>query len=290
MRLSPSRVFEVHFFDWEIGMAKNDNLPLNDSSVVCKFREQYWQKYDSSVIQKWSVAFEKTPSYMNYPSIASAIDVICPWKPKLLSILRNPVDRAWSQYQMDFGRGPLLVSFRSVVNKEIRSLLQNGILEKAMTIEEFERSRGSDPFRFPPNMTLELYAERVHQYSGERARGLLYRGLYAPLLLFWIRKFASEDRLMVLQFESFVDAENKGNKTIADQVLRFAGLAPTHVNGNESRRKDYANNTVWQNERLYKPMPARVRQYLTMFYQPFNDFLADLLGDEWNGVWTETRS
>lgn len=33
------------------------------------------------------------------------------------------------------------------------------------------------------------------------------------------------------------------------------------------------------------PLPNRTREYLHRFFKPYNDELADLLGEEWRGVW-----
>ena len=45
-------------------------------------------------INRMSVVMEKTPSYMLLGNLPQVIDAVCPWKPKILAILRNPVDRA----------------------------------------------------------------------------------------------------------------------------------------------------------------------------------------------------
>lgn len=303
------RTFEPHFFDWDMGL--NTKLNFNASSLsqgeLCKWREAYSQYFDMSKIKpNVSVVFEKTPSYMLFPSIADVVNPICPWKPKILAILRNPVDRAWSQFQMDDKKKQL--DFVKQVNKEMEQLQKNGILEKALTIQAFEHSGGIHPFQFPTNMTLFDYAQKIRDFSGNRANLIIFRGLYAPLLYPWVRQFAADDRLMVLQFETFMKAENEHNTTILKELLGFAGLeefqnSTTTVSDTLGRRKlmnhqHYSgrrrlgsnNDTgrrklVWKHGRRYDPMPPRIRHYLTMFYQPFNDMLADLLGEDWRDIW-----
>mmetsp|Transcript_12429 Transcript_12429/g.27024 ORF Transcript_12429/g.27024 Transcript_12429/m.27024 type:complete len:414 (-) Transcript_12429:63-1304(-) len=289
---SRKRTFEPHFFDWEMGLTKyKGNRQFNESSpgVLCGYSEAYSEYFEMSKIQAGvSVAFEKTPSYLNYPSIPSAIEAVCPWKPKILAILRNPVDRAWSQYNMGSGGHKHAKSFVTLVNNEMSQLKSNGILEKALTMEQFEHSGGENPFRFPDNMTLYDYAERIREFSGSRSKALLYRGLYAPLLHPWVEKFAPEDRLMIIQFEEFVKVENEKNRTIVDELLGFAGLENNSTGSHNVRQRrngSFQRKLVWTNERKYNSMPPRVRQYLTLFYQPFNDHLADLLGEDWRDVW-----
>ena len=46
------------------------------------------------------LTFEKTPYYLVWPHIPQAIIKTCPWKPKIIVMLRNPVDRLYSHYKM----------------------------------------------------------------------------------------------------------------------------------------------------------------------------------------------
>ncbi|KAL9189728.1 hypothetical protein ACHAXT_009403 [Thalassiosira profunda] len=286
--------FEPHFFDWNVPGVTTKHFNRTESQL-CKLRESYSQLFDMAQIQpNVSVAFEKTPAYILFPGIPSAIDSVCPWKPKILASLRNPIDRAWSQYQMQHGNknsSEASKEFTSLVDREIKHFLQSGLVESAMTIEEFERSDYRvPPFRFPANRTLQEYAQKMQKYRGDR-KGLLYRGLYAPLLLPWVEQFASEDRLMLVQFEAFMSLENEGNNTILSDVLGFAGVAENSGGGGrrklaslvaEARRR----RLVWAHKnKAYDSLPDGVRQYLLHLFRPFNDFLADLLGDEWRGVW-----
>lgn len=310
------RTFEAHFFDWDLKIAKDmERQVFNESSevVLCKYREEYADFWDADALSSSGgrgVAFEKTPSYMVYPAIPAAIDAVCPWKPKILVVLRNPVDRAWSQYQMDRGKGNnrgTRKAFYGMVNNEMLRFQRHGILEGALTVEEHERSGGSvPPFRFPPNMTLHDYAHLIRTYPEERIRSPLFRGLYAPLLLFWVHRFAIDDRLMVVRFEDFIreDANGGKNGTIMKDVLGFAGLVVDRRNsdeegggGNETRYRNASHHVrriggvggspvlTHRDGGKYEPMPPRIRHYLTLFYRPFNEHLADLLGEEWRGIW-----
>jgi hypothetical protein len=48
--------------------------------------------------------FEKTPSYMRVPGVAAKVYRILGRHVKIVTILRNPVHRMYSQYAMDFNR------------------------------------------------------------------------------------------------------------------------------------------------------------------------------------------
>ena len=184
--------------------------------------------------------------------------------------------------------------FVQLVDREIQQFLQSGLVDSAVTVEEFERSDyRAPPFRFPTNRTLGEYAQKMQKYRGDR-KGLLYRGLYAPLLLPWVEQFASEDRLMLVRFEAFMTLENEGNNTILGDVLGFAGVAENSGGDGSSGRRKLASlvaearrrRLVWAHKnKAHDSLPDGVRQYLLHLFRPFNDFLADLLGDEWRGVW-----
>lgn len=156
---SRKRPFEPHFFDWDLGLRgevpnddktmntqtrikKRKKMPFNESSEgdLCDYRQSYSEFFNLDKIQpNVSVVFEKTPSYMIYPKIPQAIDAICTWKPKILAILRDPIDRAWSEHQMEQGRGkgklnragntgPKSREFADRINFEIQSFRRSGIL------------------------------------------------------------------------------------------------------------------------------------------------------------------
>lgn len=111
--------FETHFFDFHVQrtlmhifreerftLHNNDALtssffqigPKSEkfNDTVCRFRQLYTKYFDMSRVASndMSVVMEKTPSYMLYNGLPWIIDAVCPWKPKILVILRDPVDRA----------------------------------------------------------------------------------------------------------------------------------------------------------------------------------------------------
>ena len=300
------RAFEPHFFDWEMGMRNGKQYDNATDDVLCKYRQSYSEYYDlTKLTQNVSVVFEKTPSYMLWPDIPAAVEAVAgPWKPKILAILRNPIDRAWSQYGMDHGKKNNAKPFAEFVNNELVLFRQCGILESIThTFQEYEKSGGGiNPFRFRENVTLQEYARMLREYSGYRLSALLYRGLYALLLHPWVEQFAfPDDRLLVLQFEPFMEAENENNRTLVNEVLGFAGVPKyaniqqqidENINQTRSRIRKYRKMRQRRRKLVRtnagkgkKTMPPRMRQYLQMFYQPFNDLLADLLGEEWRDVW-----
>ena len=64
--------------------------------ALCRFRQKYTEFFDMSRVNENAmiVAMEKTPEYIMHPNLPLVIDALCPWKPKILTILRDPVERA----------------------------------------------------------------------------------------------------------------------------------------------------------------------------------------------------
>jgi len=335
------RPFETHFFDFDMGLRSTQAYSRKyTEDNLCAYRKIYSEFFKLPSIQaNVSVVFEKTPSYIVYPMIPQFLDKVCTWKPKILAILRNPVSRAWSQFQMEHNNPkkniwPDPQKFIHSVDEEIAEFVQYGLLrgpyihrsddyrDGTLSLSQYiRRNTTSSPFRFQ-NATLTQYADLVEKYQGER-KGDLFRGLYAPLLLPWVKSFSAEDRLMVLRFEPFVTEESDGNRTTVNRVLGFAGLAvkdtaynrhpedgaisnrrrlhgkrrsrktKVQINNNVTRHRSMRGmnhrrsrrRLVWKLKRDYDPMPTKVREYLTLLFRPFNEFLYELLGEEWRNVW-----
>jgi len=289
-----TRSFEPHFFDWKIG-APSINFTDIDEAKLCDFRKEYMGYWDHTMMRSDVIAFEKTPRYMITPNIIPAIEAVCVWRPKILAILRNPIDRAYSHYAMTQRRNKSPPAFSRLIDREILKYIDVGILRKtSLTYSQYERSgpdRFTTPFHFYENRTLEEYSRLFNEvYAGDKQKEFLYRSFYAPILYPWVIQFGKQDRLLVLQFEDFVARENANQTTHVEEILGFAGLDYMQVRGaephisNSSGRRRLAD---WTLKRKYKAMPARVRFYLSFLYGHFNAMLPDLLGEEWQNVWDE---
>lgn len=95
--------FEPHYLEWEVKprlmkfmRASGNEKEAAFDDALCQFREKYTKYFNMSQVNsnKMSVVMEKTPAYMLHHNLPFIIDALCPWKPKILTILRDPVDRA----------------------------------------------------------------------------------------------------------------------------------------------------------------------------------------------------
>jgi hypothetical protein len=98
-----ARKFEPHFLEQQVQnslgrlVQKETEPPKAEfHDTVCKFRQRYTEYFNMSQVasNERSVVMEKTPAYMLHRNLPWVIDAICPWKPKILVILSDPIDRA----------------------------------------------------------------------------------------------------------------------------------------------------------------------------------------------------
>ena len=140
------------------------------------------------------IAFEASPYYMVHPLAPKRIKALNP-DMKLVAILRNPVDRAFSQYHHEARRGVETLTF-----------------QEAIAIEQ-ERLAGAERrMKQAPH----YYCHNHHHFS------YLDRGRYAHYLETWLDHFPRE-HLLVLKSEDMFEDPN----SVANRVFSFLGL-PAH--------------------------------------------------------------
>lgn len=93
---------------------------LSDASLVSSL-DEYFDRYYGSVGSKVKYIGEKTTSYLESVEAARRIHACCP-EARLLVILRNPVDRAHSNYRFSVENGIENVSFRKALAVETERL------------------------------------------------------------------------------------------------------------------------------------------------------------------------
>jgi hypothetical protein len=153
------------------------------------------------------VAGEATPYYLFHPAVPARVAAALP-EVKLIALLRDPTERAYSHYQLMRRKGLEELSFEEAIAAEEARLAE-------------EESRLEDPY-------YQSHHHRHHSYVA--------RGLYADQLERWLACFPSE-HLLVLRSEDFLaqPAERYA------EVLEFLGLRPWHLDKFVPRnRKAYA--------------------------------------------------
>ena len=174
---------------------------------------------------------EATPEYLLHPQVPGRVAETLP-NTKLIVLLRNPVERAYSHYHLQIRNGFESLSFEEAVEREEERL--DGVQERVMA--------GEDSF-----------SKELHFYS------YLTRGVYADQLANWLRFFPRE-RLLILVTEEF----HRQRAETFGRVLEFLDLSPwepkefpnyhraprTHMN--PATRKRLEEYFAPHNRRLYE--------------------------------------
>jgi hypothetical protein len=134
---------------------------------------------------------EGSPYYLFHPLVPGRVARDLP-NVKLIALLRDPVERAYSQFQHESARGFEELSFEDAIDREEERLA--GEVERLF----------ADP----------SYHSFEHQHHSYQARGR-----YAEQILAW-HEVLPPERLLVLHMESFFAAPEEG----FGRVLAFLGL------------------------------------------------------------------
>jgi len=186
---------------------------------------------------------EATPDYILHPHTPKRIAKLMP-KVKLIVLLRNPVDRAYSHYWHNF-RYPNIesLSFEEAIEKENERLA--GEMEKML----------HDP---------TYYSFNYNWYS------YLTRGIYLAQLKNWMEYFPQE-QLLILSSEDFYEKTPE----IFAKVQQFLDL-PEWM---PEKFKKNPPDTLIQTSKLYgyPPMDGKIHAKLSDFFKPYNKQLFELL-------------
>lgn len=151
--VAPALTKEVHFFDvrYERGL------------------RWYRTFFPPRLGRRPPLTGEASPYYMFHPHVPGRVAESLP-QIKLIALLRNPVDRAYSQYQHERRRGFETLSFEQAIEREPERLA--GEEERMLRDERYQS-----------------YSHQHHSY--------LARGVYAPQIERWLGAFPSEQLLII---------------------------------------------------------------------------------------------
>lgn len=176
---------EVHYFDWHFRRGTNwYRAHFPTAAYRAMFRVRTGQRL---------VTGEASPYYLFHPRVPGRVRALLP-NVKLIALLRDPVERAWSAYHHQVRAGTESLPFVEAIDREPERL--------AGEIERLEQN--------------ETYRSAAH-----RRFSYLTRGIYADQLEGWFRVFPRE-QMLVIRSEDFFDDPGS---TVAE-ALRFLGLTP----------------------------------------------------------------
>lgn len=191
-----------------------------------------------------AVTFEATPYYLFHPCAAERAATVLP-AAKLVVLLRDPVERAYSHYQHSVRQHMESVPFDEALE-----------LEPARLAGEEERLR----------------ADSTYHGTNHRVFSYLARGLYADQLERWLPHFPRESMLILRSEDLFTDPARTFRET-----LGFLGLPPWEPAEFRVHTKRSADRSAG--------ISADTRRRLAEHFAPANRRLELLLGRElgWSG-------
>lgn len=215
-------------------------------------------------LPKGNLMGEKSVSYLHYKEAPKRIKKWCP-NVKLIFLLRNPVDRAYSQYKANIQKGTEIFSFEHAVKyekfrlkffKNNYSYVSRGLYAKQLK-----------PFMelFPRENILFLLTEELKQ-EPINSITKIYEFLDIDILENEI-EFSSENhnvsrvpKFPILQLPFMVYRKTIGNK------LRIKSL----------NKLVYSLEQAGLTSKKFRPISPKLREYLLDYYKPFNENLSSL--------------
>jgi Sulfotransferase domain len=188
-----------------------------------------------------TITGEATP-YLPTPSAAERMAKILP-QARLIVLLRNPVDRAYSDYQQGVRLGRETRRFEEAIQAE-----KSEIIGK----DEITPREG----RIGPT-------DARCQY--------LRRGIYVDQLLHWT-KFFTKDQILVLKSEDFFEHTPETLKV----VLKFLGLSPPSSPKLRTDFRGWLRNKRHKGE-YQQGMSSVTRRQLEEYFEPYNRGLYEYL-------------
>ena len=227
---------EVHFFDRKLNLNKG----------LTWYRGHFPTRIEKYIVhQLHSRPFltgEATPEYLFLPHIPDIVATVLPHI-RLIILLRNPVDRAYSQYQHAVVQGHETRSFEEAINYQ-------------------EARLAEEQARFLQDKDFEHYTYMQHCY--------LMRSMYIDQLQRWMRLFPREQFLILKSEEFYADPS-----IILKHLLNFLNIPTSESQLRERQYKPfYANH--------YSEMDSALRKRLIAFFEPYNARLYDFLGIHFN--------
>ena len=271
---------EPHFFDFRFARKVN----TSDEPTLCELRWEYYhhfpQQNDSihgANSHYWT--FETTPAYMVRKYVPAMIHKLMDNKPlpkpKIIMILRDPVERAFSEFSMMLGTVEKeLPTFEDKIAFDIRKLAKQRIttappLDPHVSAENWTQ-RPLSHFALPTNVDWRQTWLPTRQSQ-------IAKGLYAYQIHLWLPYFALNKELLVINYDTY----QQKKEAVLNQIIRFIHLPP-YTFSKSILEKDHSP----QAEKIRIPWKNNAtRVYLQRFYAPYNALLEGLLGHEWKNVW-----
>ncbi len=194
--------------------------------------------------QKIMITGEATPSYLIDPLVPKRISEMLP-NVKLIVLLRNPIDRAFSHYHHNVLSGIEKLPFEQAIKKESERINES--------FEELKNEKFIDNDNFA-SYFLRLMTFKTKNYF---KFSYLHSGKYYEHLKNWMSIFPKKQLLIIKSEDFFYDPKNifKHVQDFLDLPYFDLGLYDRHF------------------EIKYQPMNYNLRKSLKEYFEPYNSKL-----------------
>lgn len=239
----PPYTKEVNYF--------NDNFARGLSWYRAQFPTTIQKYYTEHVLKHSLLTGEASPYYLIYPHAPGRIAKLLPHV-KLIVLLRNPIDRAYSHHWLLIKNGFETLSFKDAIEQEPNRLA--GELEKMQADEHY------------------------HSYNYGHF-SYLTRGIYVDQLQRWLQYFPKE-QLLLLKSEDLYSNPAK----VMRQTFEFLEVPSDDYSCKPKKYKQY-RLPVKKGYKIKDSPPkmnSDLRQQLIEYFRPHNQRLKELVGRDFD--------
>ena len=222
--ITPAIKKEVHFFD------------VNFEKGFTWYRAHfpsYVYMYAQKVRGRNFATGEASPYYIFHPHVPKRVSELAP-EVKLIALLRNPADRAYSHYHHEVRKGFETLSFEDAIEREKERLLTE---------------------------TPRIQADEDYYSFNHRHYSYLSRGIYVDQLKAWSRFFPKE-QILVLKSEDFYNNPS----SVIGQILEFLKLPSGQL-------KDQGKYPVYPYSRMDAAVRKQLVDYFELYNQELYEYL-----------------
>jgi len=203
-----------------------------------------WYRYNfpftSQMTDTGAQTGEASPSYIFHPLVPQRIKEDLP-NVKLVLLLRDPVERAYSHYQGNLRKGQEKLSFPEAIEQEESRL--EGEKESIIADQEYP-----------------MYKYLVYSYQA--------RGIYIEQIKNWLKSFPCE-QMLILRSEDLFSNPQK----VYTRVLAYLGL-------HDCKLDNYDIFNYGRYEMMEPQTEKKLREYFNPFNQELHEFLGINFGWE----------
>ena len=230
--IAPARQKELHFFDC--------NYHKGLSWYRAQFPTKIYKYYKEKVYKDHYITGEASPYYLFHPYVPQRMAQLLP-QIKLIALLRNPIDRAFSHYRWEVNWGNEHLSFEDAIEQEAMRLQVGAYkLEKGISFNHLHFS-------------------------------YLARSKYAEQLARWFKYFPRERFLIVKSEDMYTDPAS-----VLEDILNFLCISASNADEQVKHFRQCNANMLLD----YKNVNAATRQRLIKIFEQPNKYLYDLLGKD----------